>query len=207
MGLQGYAMGSMIDWILHFFAPPQGLTFWQLLDSNFSAACIGVYAVVLSYRVGRAESAAKAADEKAEVAKEQAEDAGTIVKANEVVEESEDILVDTEPRTTNNTSPQEDFRNMAEDVVSKAKSHLEVVVRNDTDKRRQRTYTNISGHRPAALAVALKERNQIDQDQMMAAIALFRLWQLYSKGRAASRPVPNSVYQSLKNSYKTLTHI
>jgi multisubunit Na+/H+ antiporter MnhG subunit len=194
-----------MGWIWSFFAVPADLTFWKLLDSNFSAACIGVYAVVLSYRVGRAEHAAKAADEKAEVAKEQAEDAGTIVKANETIEESEETLVDSEPSTSTYAPTQGDFRSQAEDVVNKAKNYLDNTASNDTDKRRQRTYKSISGHRPAFLAVALKEREQINQDQMMAAIALFKLWQLYSKGRAASRPVPNSVYQSLRSSLKSLS--
>ena len=68
----------------------------------------------------------------------------------------------------------------------------------DTDGRHTRTCNKISGHHPSDLALALRDRGQISDDQFDSAFALFSEWKKYASGKAANNFVPNEAYGKIQ---------
>lgn len=98
-----------------------------------------------------------------------------------------------------------DYREAAKGLINDAKQFLRSTAKEDPDGRHQRTYAKISGHYPAELALALRERGQIDDEQYEAAVDLFTVWNDFARGKAASSMVPKRVYDSLAQLRKSLT--
>jgi hypothetical protein len=95
-------------------------------------------------------------------------------------------------------APRDDARKQAEQIADLARTRIDSLIQRDTDGRHQRTYGKISKRNPIALVIALSERGQLTEQEAHNIIALFRIWNKYSKGRAANTAVPASVVAQMK---------
>jgi hypothetical protein len=103
-----------------------------------------------------------------------------------------------------NGTLRKDYREAARALIDDARRFLRTTAKQDPDGRHQRTYAKISGHYPAELARALRDRGQIDDDQFEAAANLFTVWNNFARGTAAKSMVPKKAYDTLAQLRKSL---
>ncbi|MGL4397202.1 MAG: hypothetical protein ACRCS9_11730 [Hyphomicrobium sp.] len=176
-----------IDWS-EFFRIPAQLTIWHILESQFLTTLV---AALFGFMLIRYEIKLREAQEEAQANRE-ALDARNIIFIKEEALESE-------PNFEQATPPaQENSWEKTRKLVEESKKYLEDKAADDLDGRHRRTYEKISGHFPSDLALALKERRQIDDDQFESAFSIFSKWKKYARGRAARNPVSADVFEDIQ---------
>lgn len=178
-----------------FFAVPENVTVWQILDSQFLTTA---FIIVVTITLWVYDRRAKAAVERADGLQKLIE---YIESARDREEVAEAELPDEIPAQP--AAP--DHRQEATRVVQQAKDFLEERVSQDGDGRHHRTYEKIPRYDYTVLAVALYDRKQINEIQLDAAVKLFSEWKRYARGRAANKTVPGAVFEMLQTAYRTLT--
>lgn len=189
-------MDNLIAWAIGFFSIPETANFWTVLNSPILVALIAaIIGWQLNQRITSAKEDAEAAHSEAQVA----------IKVAEASDERLDIdelesSVSTDSAVPNTDNYREQFRQLAD----QAKAFIDTKIKNDTDKRHQRTYARFSGHHPVSRAIALKERDRITAEQEHTLITILRTWNRYNKGLAANRPVPRAVYDLMEKNWKSV---
>lgn len=167
---------------------------WDFLNSQFlstvSGAVVAIAIGVFGQRVTRSNEEV-AAQEGAQSASQQA--------------------LSIEAAVANMAEPPEagpgeiDVRPQAKGIVEDAKHYLDGVASEARDGRHRRTYEAISRYDYIPLAVALNVRQEIDTEQLAAAVSLFSLWKQYERGTAARKRVPNEILRTMQDLLRRLT--
>lgn len=189
-----------MDWQKFFQIPPD-ITIWSILDSNVFAVVIGVY---LTWRLSMLKREVSKAEENAKEAVAAAEASELIAAAVEAENEEEAAQSNT-AFNDGRLSDIENFRDQAADMVKKGRAFLRRRAQQDPDRRHQKTYDRVDQRSTIALALALKERQQLSLSEFGGAVTLFTTWNKYEKGRAASKVVPSRDYESMRSAFHNLT--
>lgn len=167
-----------MDWHGFFRIPPD-LTLWQIIDSQFwttvLAAAFGALLLRYERQLREAQEDARAAEEALQ----------TRVEVDRKENEQDELVEPVGPQNGQGGNR----RVEAKQIVDEARAYLDEQAAEDSDGRHQRTYGKISGHYPSDLALALRERRRITDQQFEAAFALFSKWKKYARGRAANNSV------------------
>lgn len=179
-----------MDWTA-FFQLPSKFTVWDILDSQFLttilAAAFGVALLRYESKLREAQNDARAAEEALQAS-----------KAAEREQEDREEAAPPAPPVTPGPVTEPNHREEARLLIDQAKDYLLERAKQDGDGRHKRTYEKISGHYPLDLAVALRDRGQINSKQFNAAFSLFSIWSPYSRGKGANNPVPTQVYNHIR---------
>jgi hypothetical protein len=164
------------------FIPADKRTFWELINSQVLSTIVAAIVAILVAKYGGA-------------AKSNAETNQDVISATNAALKLESE--NPEPAVVPEIPGARDFRRESVELLQGAKQYLDSVAEADSDGRHKRTYNAIPRYDYVVLAVALKERAQIDRGQVIAASELFSLWNAYDK-RNGKKTVPEAAYNLLK---------
>lgn len=174
-----------------FFAIPENITIWSILNSQFLVAVVGAGLGFLLNKRWR------------EV-KESNEDATDIRLAQQEVrsEDAEsrnqpDLGINADLPTGPTPNPPDPRREEALQLVKVLKELVEKRVEK-ADGRHRRTYDKINRHDYRVLLRLMLLRKDISEGDCATADLAFRLWQPFSKGLGARNPIPKAVVDALR---------
>lgn len=179
-------------------------TLWDVLNSQFLTT---VLAAGFGLLLLRYETNLREAQEEARVA-EEALQAKNETERLVLGQQAEENRIPEPVRPMTNSAANTGVPNRREDakqIIEQAKAYLLTQATADPDGRHRRTYEKISGHNPLDLAVALRDRGRISEDQFNATFGLFSIWARYARGRVANNVVTNEVYNLMRGYCQQLT--
>lgn len=176
-----------MDWS-KFFAVPNEVTIWGVLNSQFLTTLLAAGFGILLLRY---ETKLRKAQERTIAAEDALSTRNEAERKEAAAEEKIEAVIALADGGA-------DRRGEAKSLIENAKSYLAKRLEADTDGRHQRTYQTISGHHPADLALALRDRGMIDDDQFEHGFQLFSVWKRFERGKAASKPISQKVFDEMK---------
>jgi hypothetical protein len=171
------------------FIPADKRTFWELINSQVLSTIVAAIVAILVAKYGGAAASNAATNQE------------VISATNEALKLEEDE--NPAPIDAPEIAGARDFRGESVPMIQDAKRFLDGRAIDDPDGRHKRTYIAIPRHDYLVLAVALKDRGRIEQEQLNAASNLFSLWKIYDK-RNGKKTVPEAAFFLLKSAHDNL---
>jgi hypothetical protein len=187
---QRASIGALFEAFGSWIGIKSGTTILDFFNSQGLATIVQAIVAIIVGMYAKKTGDAATAEQEARIATQQAQ-----IIEDEVLDVSKAPEIDLDVG---------DYRAECRGLIARTKAYLDERVQDDGSSRNQRTYKAVGRYDYVALAIVLHARQKISREQLPEVVSQFSAWKSYERGKAASKPVPRAVYDTLRSAHDNL---